>query len=307
LKLRSISIGAPRGNVLTALRGTLPALRRATVAVRPYAELATVVALAFLIGLFSSHFRSTDFNNYTRLADAMRHGHMWIDYPGAWLDAIEYNGKHYVVDGPFPALLMFPLVFVYGAQANQTTMALLVAAVCIGLAQRLLVKMHVARVPRLMLLLFLFAGTDMWWCAELGDVWFMAHLCAMTAVFAIFLELVGKRRGWVVGLLSLAAVFSRNVELFGIAFFAYALYTGDFARAASMDRGEPEPPAVDLRKTFRAFGAMLSLGVLCWIGYNEASWGTLFDIGHTVYFHQDSWGQATGYPFQFIYVPYQNY
>ncbi len=274
---------------------------------RRHAELIVVVAIAYLVGLFSSHFRSTDFNNYTRLADAMRHGHMWIDYPGRWLDAIEYKGQHYVVDGPFPALLMFPLVFIYGASANQTSVALVVAAVCIGLAHRLLMQMHVARLPRLMLLLFLFAGTDMWWCAELGDVWFMAHLCAMMAVFAAFVELAGKRRGWVVGLLSIAAFFSRNVELFAIGFFAYALYTGDFARAAIMDRGEPEPKPVNLRRTFLSFGSMLSLGVLIWIGYNEASWGTLVDIGHTVYFHQDSWGQRDGSPFRLIYLPYQIY
>jgi peptidoglycan/LPS O-acetylase OafA/YrhL len=274
---------------------------------RPRAELIAVVLLAYIVGLLSSHFRSTDFNNYTRLADAMRHGHMWIDYPGRWLDAIEYQGKHYVVDGPFPALLMFPTVFIYGAQANQTSVALIVAAVCMGLAQRLLVAMHVARLPRLMLLLFLFAGTDMWWCAELGDVWFMAHLCAMTAVFAAFLELVGKRRGWVLGLLSIAAFFSRNVEVFAIGFFAYALYTGDFARAAVMDRGEPEPKPVNARRAFLSFGSFLSLGVLLWIGYNEASWGTLVDIGHTVYFHQDSWGQKDGSPFRLIYLPYQIY
>jgi peptidoglycan/LPS O-acetylase OafA/YrhL len=274
---------------------------------RRHAELIVVVGLAYLVALFSSHFRSTDFNNYTRLADAMRHGHMWIDYPGRWLDAIEYKGQHYVVDGPFPALLMFPLVFIYGAQANQTTVALIVAAVCMGLAYRLLRVMHVARLPRLMLLLFLFAGTDLWWCAELGDVWFMAHLCAMTAVFAAFLELAGKRRGWVLGLLSIAAFFSRNVEVFAIGFFAYALYTGDFARAAVMDRGEPEPKPIKVRRAFLSFGSFLSLGVLLWIGYNEASWGTLVDIGHTVYFHQDSWGQKDGSPFRLTYLPYQIY
>jgi peptidoglycan/LPS O-acetylase OafA/YrhL len=274
---------------------------------RLHAELIVVVGIAYVVALLSSHFRATDFNNYTRLADAMRHGHMWIDYPGRWLDAIEYKGQHYVVDGPFPALLMFPLVFVYGAQANQTSVALIVAAACIGLAHTLLMKMHVARLPRLMLLLFLFAGTDLWWCAELGDVWFMAHLCAMMAVFAAFLELIGKRRGWVLGLLAIAAFFSRNVEVFAIGFFAYAMYTGDLARAAVMDRGEPEPKPIETRRAFLSLGTVLSFGVLLWIGYNEASWGTLVDIGHSVYFHQDSWGQKDGSPFRLTYLPYQIY
>ena len=270
-------------------------------------ELVAVVAIAFVVALLSSHFRSTPFNNYVRLADAMRHGHMWIDWPGRWLDAALYNGRYYVVDAPFPAILMMPFVLLYGDQANQTTVAIAVAAAIVGLAQLLLRKLGVARTPRLFLLLFLFAGTDVLWCAELGDVWFMAHLCAMAAVFGAFLELAVKRRGWVVGLLSLVAFFSRNNELFGIGFFAYALYTGDLARFAAQVRGDTFAETVDRRKAFRAFGGMLSLGLLVWIGYNEASWGTVFDIGHTLYFHQDSWGHTEGSPFGLAYLPYQIY
>jgi len=270
-------------------------------------ELFACVAIAYVVALLSSHFRSTEFNNYVRLADAIRHGHLWIDYPGRWMDAALYNGKYYTVDAPFPALVMLPFVMIWGTDANQTAVAIGVAALIVGLAQRLLVVLGVPLVPRLFLLLFLFAGTDVWWCAELGDVWFIAHLCAMAAVFGAFLELTGRRRGWVIGALALAAFFSRNCELFGIAFFAYALYTGDLARLAAHARGEHFSDPLDRRKAFRSFGAWLSLGVLVWIGYNEASWGTAVDIGHTLYFHQDGWGEKTGSPFGFVYLPYQLY
>jgi hypothetical protein len=270
-------------------------------------ELIFCVTAAYVVALLSSHFRSTMFNNYVRLADAMRHGHLWIDYPGRWMDAALYNGKYYTVDAPFPAIVMLPFVMLFGADANQTSVAIAIAALIIGLAQRLLVVLGVARTPRLFLLLFLFAGTDVWWCAELGDVWFMAHLCAMAAVFGALLELTGKRRGWVIGLLSLAGFFSRNCELFAIGFFAYALYTGDLARLAAEARGELFSDPIDRRKAFRSFGAWLLVGVIAWIGYNEAMWGTVVDIGHTVYFHQDGWGETTGSPFGLIYLPYQLY
>jgi hypothetical protein len=274
---------------------------------RAHRELIAVVAIAYVVMLFSSHFRSTSFNNYTRLADAWRHGHIWIDWPGRWLDAALYNGKYYTVDAPFPAVVMMPLVLIYGDQANQTSVAIFVAAAIIGLARQLLARLGVTRVPRLFLLLFLFAGTDVWWCAELGDVWFMAHLCAMAATFGAFLELSGRRRGWVVGLCAIAAVFSRNTELFSLAFFAYALATGDLARLAAESRGETFANTLEVRKALRAFGALLSLGFLAWIGYNEASWGTFYDIGHTLYFHQDSWGKKDGSPFGLSYLPYQLY
>ncbi len=270
-------------------------------------ELIVVVALASLVALFSSHFRSTQFNNYVRLADAILHGHLWIDWPGRWLDAALYHGRYYVVDAPFPALVMLPFVLLYGDDANQTAVAIALAALAIGLAQQLLVRLAIPRPQRLLLLLFLFAGTDLWWCAELGDVWFIAHVCTVAAVFGALLELTGKRRGWVVGLLALAAFFSRNTELFGIGFYAYALYTGDLARLAARNRGEPFSEPRDRRKTFRAFGACLAAGAIAWIGYNEASWGEPFDIGHTLYFHQDAYGQKEGSPFGLIYLPYQIY
>ncbi|MGH7729392.1 MAG: hypothetical protein ACREM2_11475, partial [Vulcanimicrobiaceae bacterium] len=129
-----------------------------------YGEGLAVAVLAFAVALFSSHFRSTPYNSYVRLADAVLHRHLWIDYPGSWLDAVAYGGKHYIVDAPFPALLMLPLVALFGTAANQTTVALLVAALCMWLAHAILCKLGVARTPRLLLLLFLFAGTDLWWC-----------------------------------------------------------------------------------------------------------------------------------------------
>ncbi len=272
-----------------------------------YGEGLAVAVLAFAVALFSSHFRSTPYNSYVRLADAVLHRHLWIDYPGSWLDAVAYGGKHYIVDAPFPALLMLPLVALFGTAANQTTVALLVAALCMWLAHAILCKLGVARTPRLLLLLFLFAGTDLWWCAELGDVWFLAHLCAMAAVFGAILELLGRRRGWLVGLLSLVAFFSRNTELFGIGFFAYALATGDLARFGAESRGESYGESVDVRTSLRSLGALLALGVLMWIGYNEAQWGTWDDIGHGLYFHADSWGQKDGPAFRLSYLPYQVY
>jgi hypothetical protein len=241
------------------------------------------------------------------MADAILHGHMWIDWPGRWLDAVEYNGQHYGIDGPFPILLLLPLVILFGTQANQTLVAIGVASLAMYLAWRLLLALGVARTPRLFLLLFLFAGTDLWWCAELGDVWFLAHLCSVAATFAVLLELTGKRRGWLVALLAICAAESRNTLVLALPLYAYLIVTGDFRKAASEARGEP-PPAdagFDVKKSLRSFGAVLMLGLAGWIGYNEAMWGTVVDIGHTVYFHQDSWGQREGSPFQLIYLPYQ--
>jgi hypothetical protein len=284
-----------------------PRLRARITPIAVEGTIVVVVALAIL--LFSSHLRSTAFNNYVRFADSLRHGHFWIDYPGRWLDAVEYKGQHYGVDAPFPALICFPFVLIWGAQTNQTLIAIGVATLGLFLAFRLLLRFGVAPIPRRFLLVFLFAGTDYWWCAELGDVWFFAHLCAMTATFACMLELTGKRRGWLVALLAVAAIESRNTVLLSLPFILYMFWTGDFARWANRARGEKpsEIVRVDEPRGLVQIGAVFAVTAVLWVALNEAMWGTVVDIGHTLYFHQDSWGQPTGSPFGIQYIPYQIY
>jgi hypothetical protein len=260
--------------------------------------------------------RSTFYNNYVRLADSILHGHLDIDWPGRTIDAAEYHGKHYGVDGPFPVVFVLPLVWIYqlvphwswtpqhpGYDANQTWVAIAGAVAVMVLAWRLLLRFGLQRAERLWLMLFLFAGTDLWWCAELGDVWFLAHIVAFALTLLALLELTGKRRGWLVALYAAGATESRFTLVLALPLYAYALANpqifGDLAESAP-ERYEP-------RRALRNFGAVIAAGVAGWVALNEAMWGTVVDIGHTLYFHQDPWGQPTGSPFRLTYLPYQIY
>jgi hypothetical protein len=84
------------------------------------------IAIATLLGL--SQFDSTVYNNDVLLAAAFLKGRVWIDWPGGWIDALAYHGKHYVIEGPVPALLLVPVVAVFGVATNQTRLARLVIA-----------------------------------------------------------------------------------------------------------------------------------------------------------------------------------
>jgi len=267
----------------------------------PGALLAALVA--FVVILASSHLRSTHQNNYVRVAYAWLHGRMWIDWPGRWMDAVQYppvTGHYYGVDGPVPAIFMVPLVAIWGNAANQTLVAIVFAAVIIGLGWLVAERLGVKDVTTLTFLaLFLAAGTDLWWCAMLGDVWFLAHLCAMCFVFGAMLELSGKGRGWVVGLCAVLAAGARFPEVAAFPLFGWALWTGAFGGAV--------PTAEERRVRLRSFGIVLVSAAIAFVGYDELMWGTILDIGHTVYYHADGWGAPTGSPFQLGYVPYQIY
>jgi len=95
---------------------------------------------------------------------------------------------------------------------------------------------------KIFLALFFVAGTDMWWCAQLGDVWFLAHLVAVAFIFGALLELTGRARGTVVGICFVLACGARFPEVAALPLFVWRPLAGAFAggpapRPSSGSRG----------------------------------------------------------------------
>ena len=259
-----------------------------------------VTALALGLSLLAAHGRSTPYDNYTLLADAFVHGRLWIDWPGESIDAILWNGHRYVIEGPFPALLMLPLVAFFGKYANQTTMAIILAALAVAACWDLLRRLGVGARETTWLTVFFFAGTTLWWCSMLGDVWFAAHCAAVAFTMFALRELAGPApRGWLVALFAAAAVESRFTLLLALPFYGYFLARGGIAPEATHVARAAQIARV------RAFALTLVPIALLWVAYNLARWGVWWDIGYTEFFHHDPWGQPTGSPFRLSYFPYE--
>jgi len=261
-------------------------------------------AVAFGIMLFSAHGRSTQYNNYVLLANAFLHGRIaLVDWPGpATVDALAYHGKMWIIEAPFPALVLLPFVAFLGTAAtNQTLLAISFGALAVGAAWVLCERLGVGRGATFWLVLFFFAGTDLWWCSQLGDVWFIAHSAAVCCTLLALVELTGKRRAWVVALLAAAAFESRFTMVMAVPFYAYVL-----ARGGLGDRPLSEFWDVKTARV-RSFVLTLLPIVALMVLYNEARWGTIADIGYTAFYHEDSWGQRTGSPFRIDYLPYEIY
>lgn len=229
-----------------------------------------VAALAFLVLAAASHLTPSVQYNDVLQANAWLHGHIAIDRPGGWIDAIPWRGGWYVVEAPFPSLLMVPLVLAFGPHANQTLLASLLGAISIGAAWTLCARLGTSLVARIALLAFLALGTDLFWCAALGDVWFVAHVSAVCFTLLTFVELTGKRRGWVVALCAAAAGLSRYPLLPAIAVYPFLL---DVRRRPS---------------SLLAYATTLIPIFAVWVWYNEIRWGAPFDIGYAL-FYQTNW------------------
>ena len=250
-------------------------------------------AVAFLLIALAARFHPTAYDNYVLLADAFLHGRVWIDWPGEYIDALGYLGKHYVIEAPLPGILLVPAVAIWGTAANQSLLAALLGGVAVGSGWDIARRLGIAVPARLWLCGFLLFGTDLFWCAMYGDVWFVAHVAAAAFTMLALGELLGAKRAWLVALYAGCAVESRFSLLLAVPVYAVWLALDGAAEGRA-------------RRLATFAGALLPFAIF-WVWYNEARWAVPYDIGYSAWYHQDQVGEPTGSPFRLSYVPNQLY
>ncbi len=257
------------------------------------AGLSTVVAV-----LVAAGFHATPYNNFVLLADAFRHGRAWIDWPGPYIDALRYDGRYYVIEAPLPAVLLLPAVFVLGTAASQSLLAALLAGVAVYAGWEIARNLGLEVRARAALCGFLLLGTDLFWCAMLGDVWFIAHVAAVAFTLLALREVLGRQRGWLVAIFAACAVEARFDTVLALPVFAALLATR--AQAAPQLRGDRWK-----LRSLGSFALALVPFAIAWVAYNEARWELPYDIGYTTWYHEDSAGQPGGSPFRIAYLSYE--
>ena len=251
---------------------------------------ALILAVLVALGI-SYHGRSTPYNNDVLLADAILHGHLWVDRHDTTIDSLAYNGRNWIIEGPVPGLLAIPQTAVHHLDANQTFEALALCLIALVAAWRLLRRLGLNEPRTALLIIFLFAGTDLWWCSMLGDVWFISHTSAVAFTFLALDEAFGKKRGWAVALWAVLAFGSRFTMVMALPLYAFLLWN--------------EATTEERRRRLIDFAGVVMLGFSLWIARNVAQYGTWRDIGYTMFYRQDPWGQQEGSPFRLSYLPYE--
>ena len=239
----------------------------------------------------------TRFNNYVLFADALLHHRFWLVDPPATIDAVFFRGHYFIVNDPVPGLLLVPVVALLGLATNQTALAVFLGGIAAGLSWLLAERLEIAARPRLVLCAFFFAGTDLWWCSAIGDVWFVAQVSAVACTLLALAELARARpRGWLVGLGYALAIGSRFTMVMALPAIGYFVVRGNL--------GQRPPEAGGSRRAL-GFGLVVAAFFGLWIAYNRARWGHFWDSGHTIFYHEDSLGQPTGSPFSLANLPDQ--
>ena len=169
-----------------------------------------VAAAAAAVYLFSAPRAPTSLDYFVRLADAFLHGHVYLTDHPSWLsELIPRDGVYYVPYPPMPAILLMPLVAIFGTSFPQQVASCLFAGLGVGLAWVMLGRLGLdSRVRALLTAVFAF-GTTLWYTAETGTAWYISHSVAIMFATAAIVLALDRRWPWLCGVLLGCATLAR--------------------------------------------------------------------------------------------------
>jgi len=219
------------------------------------------------------------------LADAFLHGRTWLTFQPGPFDVIIVDGRFYVPFAPFPAIALMPVVAILGAvRADQVESGInaLLAAGGVGLCWMLLGRIGVRRLfDRLALTILFGFSTQILWVTTRGGVWHTGQLIATILTFACLIELWGRQRALLIGLLAGAAFLTRAPLAFAIPFYALMLDSPPALPSTEVVGGYVASIA---RSTRLRHWIELGLGVLPAIVffflYNKVRFGSPWESGY---------------------------
>jgi hypothetical protein len=164
---------------------------------------------------------------YANLADAMNHGTLDLTKvglgAGQHTDLQEVDGKVYLPYAPTPAVVLMPLVAVWGLGLTQSNASVFLGAASVGLFYHILRLLGVSRQTKFLLIPFFAFGTQNFFNAATGSLWFYNHT---VAAFFLMLGLVFllRRDNPILPALALgAAALSREATVLAAPAFVYLI------------------------------------------------------------------------------------
>ena len=252
-----------------------------------------VVAVSAILYWLSNRQFDAGRGDFFYLADAFLHGRTWLDSRLGPNDVIPRDGHYYVPFAPFPAIALMPLVALIGpltADQIESGINAFLAAASVGMCWWLLARIGVERLRDRLGLTVLFGfSTQILWVTTRGGVWHTGHLIATILTFACLIELEGRRRPLLIGLLGGAAFLTRAPLAFAVPFYALLLHPRS-DEATNLGRPTGTDPGAYVARVRDAIPwrrwALLALGVApsvaFFFAYNAVRFGTPLESGYAL-------------------------
>ena len=256
---------------------------RMTALLVPLAQPLTAGLLALVVYLLRASmnyrgFATTDFAYFNYLADGFLHGQLSMrQLPPNTRDLIPYMGNLYLYWPPFPAILLLPVVAIWGVAATDVTYTAIIGAITVALTAKLLAILDrhgvapLAVERRALLVLTVGCGSVVLILAPVGSVWFTAQLIGFGCVLLATIAAIGvpDRAGYfLTGLALGCALATRNSLLFNGVWLAYFMLRRDWAQSVR-ERA--------VRVAWGLGPVLTTIGLLLW--YNWARFGSPTETG----------------------------
>ncbi len=237
----------------------------------PWLLLAVVFAFWWFGG--GTLWRSSHWAHYTYLADAWLQGQLHLArVPNDAGDMAVVGERLYVVFGPFPALLLLPLVPLFARETPDVLVLALTALAGVWAFHSLLARLHGTQDrARLACATLTFAlGTALHYGAAMGNVWLHAQITAtVLQVFALLAAASG--RPLATGILLGLTVLTRSTTTLAAPFAAWLLW--------SRRQREPEAAAMGAPQWLALVAPIVAAAALHAV-YNQARFGSPTDAGY---------------------------
>ncbi len=174
-------------------------------------ELISQFAVFVLFLAFYSLTAGSDTNPYNahvRQAVAFVHGHTYIDAPN-YIEHAQIGPFSYQLHPPLPAILLMPFAAIWGLNTNQNYFAIIVGAIDLAIAWRVLGRFRLTLNARKWLTLFFGAGTIIWYETVDGSSWAVSMTVAVMITLLALDEVFDQGRPAVVGLFAGLAALAR--------------------------------------------------------------------------------------------------
>ena len=235
----------------------------------------------------------SDNAHFVYLADSLLHGELALraPRPPGDNDWAHYGGRWYVSFPPFPALLIAPLVAIWGTHVWDRLFWAIIAGLAPALLYVLLRRLREQGASERSLrddlaLTTLFAvGSAYYYTAVQGTVWFAAHVVASALTALYVLWALDARRPLLAGVaLALAFLTRPTAVLLGIFFVVEALASARRPGAAPATRLRELLPGLDYGAALRrlalfALPLIAALALAMW--FNAARFDDPFEFGHS--------------------------
>jgi hypothetical protein len=251
--------------------------------------------------------RLSPYPYFNYLADAFWHGQLFLRLlPTNTLDLSLYHGHYYLYWPPMPAIMLMPLVAIWGVMVSDVMISVLLGALEVALVASLLRAGQQARLfdlsaeMRGMITLFFALGTSFPIVAVTGRVWYLAQVFGFGFVGLAYLTALRWRGPWsglALGLWVACASLTRNhLALVCLWPLAYGV-------AQHWGRGRRTVLYLSLVAT------PLVLFGLAFLAYNLARFGNPLELG--IRYHQMAYSFQADYAqygaFNWHYVPVNFY